>query len=61
MGFISLAWFVSILDSWCVRGGIFTYGLSAGLFNFIRTNGRLFSAESFRVVLDTMFLEIKVK
>ena len=60
LGSICRAWFVYLVNSWFVRGGISAYGLSAGLFNFVRTNGHMLTDYSFRVVLNTMFLELKI-
>ena len=45
------AWLISSGVPWGVRGGDYTYGIVAGMFNFGNANGRTSSGYSFRLVL----------
>ncbi len=45
------AWFANAYGPWFIRGGIHTYGLHAGAFNFNHTFGHVYDIVSFRVVL----------
>ena len=45
------AWLVDSGDPWVVRGGDFTNGTGAGVFNFHHASGSAYSFHSFRIVL----------
>ena len=46
------AWFVLSYWPWFLRGGVFTYGSGAGVFDFGPYAGSVYVWSSFRVVLS---------
>ena len=49
------SYFVWSSNPWSMRGAAHYYGLHAGVFAFGNTNGYAYVANSFRVVLNTIF------